>query len=144
MTTIPSIDTPLRTARMASTAAPSAASLSPRPIQRAAAMAAASVTRTSSMPRLRSGCSWGALAVGEAAAPAATAAGDRVAFVLQRDDRCDIAVVPADGSAWPVRLSTGADWAFDPAWSPDGRSLAWHEWDFPAMPWDASRIVVRG
>ena len=80
---------------------------------------------------------------GEAAAPAATAAGDRVAFVLQRDDRCDIAVVPADGSAWPVRLSTGADWAFDPAWSPDGRALAWHEWDFPDMPWDASRIVVR-
>jgi len=24
------------------------------------------------------------------------------------------------------------------------RTLAWHEWDFPDMPWDASRIVVRG
>src|SRR5437763_4513585 len=80
---------------------------------------------------------------GEAAAPAATADGARIAFVLEREDRCDIAVVPTDGSAWPARLSTGADWAFDPAWSPDGRSLAWHEWDFPAMPWDASRIVVR-
>src|SRR5437763_4999935 len=80
---------------------------------------------------------------GEASAPAATAAGDRIAFVVERDDRCDIAVVPTDGSAWPVRLSTGADWAFDPAWSPSGKSLAWHEWDFPAMPWDASRIVVR-
>jgi dipeptidyl aminopeptidase/acylaminoacyl peptidase len=80
---------------------------------------------------------------GEAAAPAATSAGDRIAFVVERDDRCDIAVVPTDGSAWPVRVSTGADWAFDPAWSPDGRMLAWHEWDFPDMPWDASRIVVR-
>ena len=43
---------------MASTAAPSAPSLSPRPIQRAAARAAASVTRTSSMARLRSGACW--------------------------------------------------------------------------------------
>src|SRR5581483_11922672 len=80
---------------------------------------------------------------GQAAAPAATADGARVAFVVERDDRCDIAVVPTDGSAWPVRVSAGADWAFDPAWSPSGRTLAWHEWDFPAMPWDASRIAVR-
>src|SRR6476619_8165160 len=41
--------------RMASTAAPSALFLSPRPTQRPAAMAAASVTRTSSSARLRSG-----------------------------------------------------------------------------------------
>ena len=34
------------------------------------------------------------------------------------------------------------DFAFDPAWSPDGRFVAWHEWDVPAMPWDDSRIVV--
>src|SRR4051812_42047171 len=80
---------------------------------------------------------------GEAAAPTATADGGRIAFVLERDDSCDIAVVPTDGTAWPTRLSTGADWAFDPAWAPDGRTLAWHEWDFPDMPWDASRIVLR-
>src|SRR4051812_38623448 len=42
---------------MASTAAPSPPFLSPRPTQRPAAMAAASVTRTSSMARLRSGAS---------------------------------------------------------------------------------------
>lgn len=80
---------------------------------------------------------------GRAAAPAVSADGSRVAFVLERDDACDIAVVPTDGSAWPVKVSAGADWAIDPAWAPDGRSLAWHEWDFPAMPWDASRIVLR-
>ena len=55
MTTMPSIGTLESTVRMASTAAPSAPSLSPRPIQRLAAMAAASVIRTSSMARLRSG-----------------------------------------------------------------------------------------
>ena len=55
MTTMPSIGTVESTTRMASTAAPSAPTLSPRPIQRLAAMAAASVVRTSSMARLRSG-----------------------------------------------------------------------------------------
>ena len=54
MTTTPSIGTVDSTVRMASTAAPSAPSLSPRPIQREAAMAAASVTRQSSKAMLRS------------------------------------------------------------------------------------------
>src|SRR5918993_331779 len=55
ITTMPSMGTLSSTMRMASTAAPSAPFLSPRPIQRDAARAAASVTRTSSMARLRSG-----------------------------------------------------------------------------------------
>src|SRR5690349_5511461 len=57
MTTTPRIDTELTSWRMASTAAPSPPSLSPRPTQRPAAMAPASVTRTSSRARLRSGAS---------------------------------------------------------------------------------------
>ena len=55
MTTIPSIGTVSSSRRIASTAAPSADSFSPLPTQRAAASAAASVTRTSSSARLRSG-----------------------------------------------------------------------------------------
>ena len=47
--------TVLSTIRIASTAAPSAPILSPRPTQRLAAMAADSVVRTSSRARLRSG-----------------------------------------------------------------------------------------
>src|SRR4051812_47472544 len=58
--------------RMASTAAWSAASLSPRPDQRAAASAAYSVTRTSSSARLRLGAPSGGSAV-EAPASAACA-----------------------------------------------------------------------
>src|SRR5437588_403836 len=69
--------------------------------------------------------------------------GRLLAWVETMAGRSDIVVVPTDASAWPARLSTGADWAFDPAWAPDGRSVAWHEWDFPDMPWDASRIVLR-
>src|SRR3954453_22308186 len=57
MTTTPFIDTVETSWRMALTAAPSAPFLSPRPTHRPAAIAAASVTRTSSSARLRSGCS---------------------------------------------------------------------------------------
>ncbi len=55
MTTTPRIETVLIITRIRSTAAWSAAILSPRPIQRAAPIAAASVTRTNSSARLRSG-----------------------------------------------------------------------------------------
>src|SRR4051794_25077577 len=56
MTTTPSMLPVPSTSRIASTAAWSAPSLSPRPTIRAAARAAASVVRTSSRARLRSGC----------------------------------------------------------------------------------------
>src|SRR5215207_4698146 len=56
ITTMPSIGTVSSISRIASTAAPSALSFSPRPTQRPAASAPASVTRTSSRARLRSGC----------------------------------------------------------------------------------------
>jgi dipeptidyl aminopeptidase/acylaminoacyl peptidase len=78
---------------------------------------------------------------GRAAAPAVAPGGDRVAFVLERDDACDVAVVALDGSDWPRRVSH-ADYAWDPSWSADGGTLAWHEWDLPNMPWDGSRIMT--
>ena len=80
---------------------------------------------------------------GRTAAPAVSPDGQRVACIVEGDDTCDIAVVPVDGSAWPVRVSSGADYAWDPAWAPDGRTIAWHEWDLPNMPWDGSRISLR-
>ena len=57
MTIVPSKLTVVRNARMASTAAPSAASFCPRPMNGTARIAAASVARTNSSARLRSGCS---------------------------------------------------------------------------------------
>ncbi len=79
--------------------------------------------------------------LGRAAAPAATVAGDRVAFVLETDDACDVAVVDVAPGA-PVRRASDAAFAWDPAWSPDGRHLVWHEWDQDQMSWDSSRIVL--
>ena len=78
---------------------------------------------------------------GRAAAPA-VGPGGQVACVIDRGDACDVVTVPLEGTAWPTRVSN-ADFAWDPAWSPDGR-LAWHEWDLPAVPWDDSRVVERG
>ncbi len=78
---------------------------------------------------------------GRAAAPAVGPGGTRVAFVLERDDVCDIAAVDLDGDGWPRRMSH-ADYAWDPSWSADGAMLAWHEWDLPNMPWDGSRIMA--
>ena len=80
-------------------------------------------------------------AAGRAAAPAVCATSGLVAFVDDTDDSGRVMVAPLDGSRAPWPVST-ADFALDPAWSPDGRLLAWHEWDDPAMPWDGSRIVV--
>jgi dipeptidyl aminopeptidase/acylaminoacyl peptidase len=78
---------------------------------------------------------------GPVAAPAVAPDGTRVAYVL---DSAVVAVTSIDPDGqWPVRLTTGSDFALDPAWSPDSSTVAWVEWDVPAMPWDSSRIVVR-
>jgi dipeptidyl aminopeptidase/acylaminoacyl peptidase len=78
---------------------------------------------------------------GRAAAPAASPDGRRIAFVLERDDACDVAIVEVDGTTWPRRISR-ADYAWDPSWSADSATVAWHEWDLPNMPWDGSRIMA--
>jgi dipeptidyl aminopeptidase/acylaminoacyl peptidase len=79
---------------------------------------------------------------GRPAAPAVSPDGSRLAFVDETEEACVIAVAPVDGSSPARVVSRGADYSWDPTWSADGRLLAWHEWDFPAMPWDASRIMV--
>jgi dipeptidyl aminopeptidase/acylaminoacyl peptidase len=80
---------------------------------------------------------------GAAFAPTASPDGTRVAFSLETEDACDIAVVPVDGEQWPRKISQRADYAWDADWSADGRTLAWHEWDLDEMSWDASRIALR-
>lgn len=75
---------------------------------------------------------------GGASGLAASPDGSALAFVA---DTRAVTVVPVDGGAATV-VSAAADFALDPAWAPDGGRLAWHEWDVPAMPWDASRVAM--
>jgi len=88
-------------------------------------------------------CIVAAPGAGPIGAPAVAPDGRAVAFVV---DQHHVLVAPLDPSAppaWPQPLSSNADFCFDPTWSPDGAWVAWHEWDVPAMPWDASRIAMR-
>lgn len=44
----------------------------------------------------------------------------------------------------PELFASGADFYSDPRYSPDGRSVAWLEWDHPHMPWDETRLMLDG
>ena len=61
-------------------------------------------------------------------------------------DRPDLVVnelvtISLDGSDGAGRLLVaGSDFYAAPRPSPDGRTLAWLEWDHPDMPWDAVRL----
>jgi Tol biopolymer transport system component len=58
---------------------------------------------------------------GAAGAPAISRDGTRVAYVVDQHHVAVVALDPgATHPAWPHRISTGADFCFDPAWSPDG------------------------
>lgn len=46
-----------------------------------------------------------------------------------------------DLAAEPLHLVTGCDFYAAPAVSPDGRRLAWVQWNHPHMPWDASELA---
>ncbi|HZW45082.1 MAG TPA: S9 family peptidase [Dermatophilaceae bacterium] len=53
-------------------------------------------------------------------------------------------IVVLDSEGLQDTVVSGPDFVSDPRWSPDGTSLAWLEWDHPAMPWDASTLKVQG
>ena len=81
-------------------------------------------------------------AFGAAASPLLSPDGAWVLYVHTVDRQDCLAVVDANGQNWPVRLVSGADFYMQPAWRPDGRGLAWVEWDHPNMPWDGTRLKL--
>jgi len=81
---------------------------------------------------------------GRQRAPAFSPDGRLVAFLAEREDAADVAVVEFSPgvTGWPWRASAVVDFVLDPAFSPDGRFLVWQEWDRPNMAWDGSRIAL--
>src|SRR5690606_4789919 len=43
---------------------------------------------------------------------------------------------------WPHQIAKGADFYMQPVWHPDGKKIAWVEWDHPNMPWDETRVML--
>ena len=80
-------------------------------------------------------------AFGSVAAPQISPDQRWVAFVHTYEGGDVLAVVDADGKRWPDKLAEGADFYMQPAWHPDGREIAWVEWDHPNMPWDGTRLM---
>jgi dipeptidyl aminopeptidase/acylaminoacyl peptidase len=60
----------------------------------------------------------------------------RLIGVRERDGQNTIVAIPGDV------LVSGADFYSDPIVSPDGRFLAWLQWNHPNMPWDGTELWV--
>jgi dipeptidyl aminopeptidase/acylaminoacyl peptidase len=56
--------------------------------------------------------------------------------------RNELVTIPGDGSSEPTVIASGRDFYSTPRPSPDGRRLAWLEWDHPRMPWDGTELFV--
>lgn len=54
----------------------------------------------------------------------------------------ELVSLPADGSAEPRVVASGADFFAAPRIAPDGGRLAWLRWDHPQMPWDGTELWV--
>ncbi len=81
-------------------------------------------------------------ACGGAAAPTVSPDGRWILYVHTYEGQDCLAIVDQEGQFWPQRLAFGADFYMQPAWHPDGKMIAWVEWDHPNMPWDGTRLQV--
>lgn len=79
---------------------------------------------------------------GAGAAPVLSDDEKTVIYVHSYEGRDVLAAARLDGQTWPVILASGADFYAHPALSPDGRRVAWIEWDHPNMPWDGTRLFT--
>lgn len=57
-----------------------------------------------------------------------------------------LVVIDTDANHDALRLTTlleDADFYSNPSFSPDGKYLAWHQWNLPDMPWDGGHFYIQ-
>ena len=79
---------------------------------------------------------------GSCASPVITPDERFVIYVHTYEGKDVLAIAPLGGDTWPSILRQGADFYMQPTVSPDGKLLAWVEWDHPNMPWDGARLFL--
>lgn len=79
---------------------------------------------------------------GRTSTPVLSPDGRSLVFVYSDGETDMLGMVDAEGSDWPYQVSKGADFYMQPVWHPDGKQIAWVEWDHPNMPWDETRILL--
>jgi dipeptidyl aminopeptidase/acylaminoacyl peptidase len=79
---------------------------------------------------------------GHMASPVPSPDGKWVVFVHTYEGVDGLAIVDAEGKAWPQKLAYGDDFYMQPCWHPDGTRLAWVSWTHPHMPWDSTMLKV--
>ena len=70
--------------------------------------------------------------------------GAKIVCVRERHESDEIVnelvALPADGSGDARVLVSGCDFYSTPRLAPDGRTLAWLQWNHPNMPWDGTEL----
>ncbi len=81
-------------------------------------------------------------AFGHAASPCLSPDGAWLVYIHSYEGTDLLAIIDSEGTQWPQKLASGADFYMQPCWHPTGRWVAWIEWDHPQMPWDGTRLML--
>ncbi len=79
---------------------------------------------------------------GDCASPVISPDGSQVLFVHTYEGQDCLALTNTNGQVWPVKLVSGSDFYMQPVWHPEGKQIAWVEWNHPQMPWDGTRLMT--
>lgn len=81
-------------------------------------------------------------AFGNCASPCLSPDGTWLLFVHSYEEQDCVGIVANDGSSWPIKLISGADFYMSPTWHPDGEQIAWISWNHPNMPWNGTNLYL--